>query len=333
MSGSSGTDSGSQSPQLDVTEIQQAEEIVKQHRPKAETALGAAEAGKRGRGFWTALWAMPGFAWLGFYLIAPLVFIVLVSFWTYEVGVRSGFVTDWTFSNYTGLFGDRVYWQNMLSSFYRSLIAVVACLLLGFPVAYFLALKVNSLRNQIALFILALAPFWTSYLTRSVAWTYPLMGREGALNQILGKLGVPGAPFEELGFSATSVTLAMIQLYILFMVTPLFFTLSQVDRTAIEAARDLGGNWWRTFREVILPQTMPGIVIGSIFIFVLTMGEYGTVRVIGGNAVSSVGTIVQSKVELAVQYPQGAASAVLLVLALIVGVFVITRVSNLREDL
>jgi putative spermidine/putrescine transport system permease protein len=187
---------------------------------------------------------------------------------------------------------------------------------------------VNSLRNQIALFILALAPFWTSFLTRSVAWTYPLMGREGALNKL-----IPGPPIEAFGFSETSVTLAMIQLYILFMVTPLFFTLSQVDRTAIEAARDLGGNWWRTFREVILPQTMPGVVIGSIFIFVLTMGEYGTVRVIGGNAITSVGTIVQSKVEIAVQYPQGAASAVLLVLALIVGVFVITRFSNLREEL
>ena len=91
----------------------------------------------------------------------------------------------------------------MLSSFYTSLIAVVACLVFGFPVAYFLALKVDSLRNQIALFIIALAPFWTSFLTRSVAWTYPLMGREGALNQVLGKLGIPGAPFEQLGFSGS----------------------------------------------------------------------------------------------------------------------------------
>jgi hypothetical protein len=86
----------------------------------------------------------------------------------------------------------------------------------------------------------------------------------------------------------------MIQLYILFMITPLFFTLAQVDRTAIEAARDLGGNWWRTFVAVILPQTLPGIVIGSIFIFVLTMGEYGTVLVVGQNYVQSVGTIVNS---------------------------------------
>jgi putative spermidine/putrescine transport system permease protein len=221
----------------------------------------------------------------------------------------------------------------MWSSFITSVIAVAACLLFGFPVAYFLALKVQKLQYQIALFIIALAPFWTSFLTRSIAWTYPLMGREGALNQVLTKLGIVDEPVQALGFSELSVRLAMVQLYILFMVTPLFFVLAQVDRSALEAARDLGANSWRTFREVIIPQSMPGVVIGSIFIFVLTMGEYGTVRVIGGNTVSSVGTIVQSKVEIGIQYPQGAASAVLLVVALIVGVFAITRFSNLREEI
>ena len=179
----------------------------------------------------------------------------------------------------------------MLSTFVTSVIAVVACLVLGFPVAYFLALKVQSLRIQIALFIIALAPFWTSFLTRAIAWTFPLMGREGALNQVLIKLHVISEPITEFGFSTLSVRLAMIQLYILFMITPLFFSLAQVDRSAIEAARDLGGNWWRTFREVILPQTMPGIVIGSIFIFVLTMGDYGTVATVGGGNITSVGTL------------------------------------------
>ena len=320
--------SSERTPQLDVQELEQTEQIVEQHLPKTEEALGQAKGARAGSGWLTFAWALPGFAFLTFYLLIPLAFIVLVSFWTYEVGVQRGFRIDWTLANYSDLFDDATYWDNMLSSFWTSLIAVAACLVFGFPVAYFLALKVQSLRVQIALFILALAPFWTSYLTRSVAWTYPLMGREGALNRI-----IPGPPIEALGFSGTSVTLAMIQLYILFMVTPLFFTLSQVDRTALEAARDLGGNWWRTFREVILPQTLPGIVIGAIFIFVLTMGENATVRVIGGNAVTSVGTIVQSRVEIAVQYPQGAASAVLLLGALIAGVFVITRFSNLREDL
>ena len=171
--------SGDGRPQLDVGEIEQAEQILEQRLPRVEAAQGEGTKQQSGRGGFTALWAAPGLLWLGFYLIAPLVFIVLVSFWTYQVGASSGFVSDWTLSNYSELFHDSVYWHNMLSSFYRSLIAVVACLVFGFPVAYFLALKVNSLRNQIALFILALAPFWTSYLTRSVAWTYPLMGREG----------------------------------------------------------------------------------------------------------------------------------------------------------
>src|SRR5712692_3957915 len=287
MSSSSGPESV---PQIDVTELEQAEEIVEQ-RPPTERALGEVEAARaKGSGWLTAAWAAPGGLWLAFYLIAPLVFVVLVSFWTYQVGAKFGFTTKWTLSNYGAVLHSSTYWHNMLGSLYTSLIAVSVCLVLGFPIAYFLALKVQSLRNQIALFVVALAPFWTSFLVRSVAWTYPL-------SDILSKLGV-STP------SSTSVRLAMIQLYILFMITPLFFTLSQVDRTALEAARDLGGNWWQTFREVVLPQTMPGIVIGSIFIFVLTMGEYGTVLVIGQNYVQSVGTDVKSYVTNAVQYPQ-----------------------------
>jgi putative spermidine/putrescine transport system permease protein len=289
----------------------------------AGTALGQRAASdeqrKRGDSWVTAALALPGGLWLGFFLLAPLVFIVLVSFWTYEVGAKSGFTAKWTLANYGTIIHSATYWHNMVGSLYTSLIAVAVCLVLGFPVAYFLALKVQSLRLQIALFVLALAPFWTSFLVRSVAWTYPL-------SDVLGKFGV-STP------STASVRLAMIQLYILFMITPLFFTLSQVDRTAIEAARDLGGNWWRTFNAVILPQALPGMVIGSIFIFVLTMGEYGTVLVVGQNYVQSVGTIVNSYITNAVQYPQGAAAAVLLVLALIAGVFVITRFSNLREEL
>jgi putative spermidine/putrescine transport system permease protein len=325
MSSSSGADPG---PQLDLEGIGAAEKALEQrHRVVAGEKQGW------GWGFNTFLWGLPGYIWLGFFLLAPLVFIILVSFWTYEQGAESGFREDWTLQNYTDLFGDNTYWKNMLTSFTTSVIAVAACLVFGFPVAYFLALKVQNLRNQIALFIIALAPFWTSFLTRAIAWTYPLMGREGAVNQVLRKTGIVDEPVEALGFSTLSVRLAMIQLYILFMITPLFFALAQVDRSAIEAARDLGGNWFRTFREVILPQAMPGVVIGSIFIFVLTMGEYGTVRVIGGNKISSVGTIIQSKVEIGIQYPQGSASAVLLVIALIIGVFVITRLANLREEL
>jgi putative spermidine/putrescine transport system permease protein len=322
-------------PHLDIEDIQEAEKEVEAEQ---ERALGVQTAARRERGeSWVTLgWALPGFVWLAFYLVAPLVFIVLVSFWVRtETGFDSG---SWTLHNYGVLLHpfnlNNAYWSNMWRSFLTSIIAVAACLVFGFPVAYFLAMKVQKLEYQIALFILALAPFWTSFTTRSVAWTYPLMGSHGLLNIILVKLGISSYtnPLLDTQFSLLSVRLAMIQLYILFMVTPIFFLLAQVDRHAIEAARDLGGNWWRTFREVILPQTMPGIVIGSIFIFVLTMGEYGTINVIGQNNVSSVGSYIQN-LTAGIQYPQGAAAAVLLVAVLILGVFVITRFAKLREEI
>jgi putative spermidine/putrescine transport system permease protein len=319
---------------LDLADIEEDElEVEREH----ERALGEQRGAQRerGRNWVTLAWAAPGFLWLAFYLIAPLVFIVLMSFWTPDAA--KGFVREWTGANYHQLLHpfslDNAYWKDMLRSIEISAIAVAACLVFGFPVAYFLAMKVKKLEYQIALFILALAPFWTSFITRSVAWAYPLMGSQGALNQFLVKLGVSSYdhPLLDTQFTQLSVQLAMIQLYILFMVTPIFFLLAQVDRHAIEAARDLGGNWWSTFREVILPQTMPGIVIGSIFIFVLTMGEYGTVEVISQGAVTTVGVYVHSQI-IGTQYPQGAASAVLLVLILILGVFIITRLSNLREE-
>jgi putative spermidine/putrescine transport system permease protein len=326
MSSSSGPDV----PRLDVEEIEEAERLLEQEPSRTETALGERGLVARGTGWITTAWAAPGTLWLLFYLVAPLVMIVLVSFWTQT---SSGFERgDWTLESYDRLFGDSTYWNQLRQSFFNSCIVVGACLLLGFPVAYFLAFKVESLRNQIALFIVALAPFWTSYIIRAVAWQYPLMGRNGAVNAILQKLGLIDEPLEILSFSNFSVVLFMIQLYVLFMITPLFFMLAQVDRSSLEAARDLGANWWRSFREVILPQSMPGIVIGSIIIFVLTLGEYGTVRVVGGNGVSSVGTIVQNQF-VAVQYPTAAASAVFLVLAMIVGVFVLLRFSSLREEL
>lgn len=277
----------------------------------------------------TAAWAAPGTLWLLFFLVAPIVMIILVSFWTPSL---SGFEKTFTLENYRTLFGSEVYWNQLKDSFFVALIVTGACLLLGFPIAYYLTFYVRTLRNQVALFLVLLAPFLTSYLIRAVAWQYPLMGRNGAVNQVLENLGLIDEPLEILGFSRLSVTLALIQLYILFMITPLFFMLGQVDRSSLEAARDLGASFWKTFRSVILPQAMPGIAIGAIFVFVLTMGDYGTTRIVGGGQVASVGTIVQNYI-VGIQFPIAAASAVFLVLAMIAAVFVLLRFSKLREEL
>ena len=328
MSSSSGPDERA-APHLDVAEIEQVEGLIE--RAGGERALGGDRqgTGEGRRGLVTALWATPGTLWLLFFLVGPVVMILLVSFWTPSL---SGFEKDFTLENYRTLFGSNVYWDQLKDSFFVALIVVGACLVLGFPVAYFLTFKVASLRNQVGLFIVLLAPFLTSYLIRAVAWQYPVMGRNGAVNQVLQDIGLIDEPLAVLGFSRLSVTLFLIQLYILFMITPLFFMLAQVDRSSLESARDLGASWWKSFREVILPQTMPGIVIGSIFVFVLSMGDYGTTRLVGAGQVASVGTIVQNYL-VGIQYPIAAASAVFLVLAMMAGVFVLLRFSNLREEL
>jgi putative spermidine/putrescine transport system permease protein len=323
MSSSSGPDRSPTTPHLDVAEIEQVEEIVEGAPGAGEAALGAATgAREKGKGWITAAWAAPGALWLLFFLVAPLVMIILVSFW--QTGITGFNRGVWTVDAYRTLYHSSTYWDQLKQTFFLSLIVTGTCLVLGFPVAYFLSFKVKTLRNQIALFIITLAPFWTSYLIRVTAWVYPVMGREGVINQLFGANVNP--------FSKYSVALAMVQLYILLMISPIFFLLAQVDRHALEAARDLGASWWKSFREVIIPQTMPGIVIGSIFVFVLSMGDYGTFRVVGAGQVSSVSLIVQNNVNT-LQYPLAAASAVVLVIVMMIGVTVLLRFSNLREEL
>ena len=145
MSSSSTPEStGDEATRLALEEVEEAEALLEQQAPKAEAALGQAAARAGGRGWVTAALAAPGFLWLGFYLLAPLVIIILVSFWT---RTDSGFDRVWTTANYSDLFHDPTYWHNMLTTFETSLIAVGACLLFGFPVAYFLALKVEASCN------------------------------------------------------------------------------------------------------------------------------------------------------------------------------------------
>lgn len=330
MSSSSGPD-GHEGPVLDAEGLDEAEQLGREEYRNVEAALGdiqVAKARSRRQGLITAAWAAPGTLWLAFFLVAPLVMILLVSFWTTDI---TGFTKDFTLESYRQLFGSLSYWNQMKESFFVTCIVTVSCLLFGFPIAYFLSFKVKSIRNQLALFIVITAPFLTSYLIRVTAWVYPVMGSQGALNQLLQKIGLTDSAVID-PFSKYSVTLAMIQLYILMMISPIFFLLAQVDRSAIEAARDLGASWFKSFREVIIPQAMPGIVIGSIFVFVLTMGDYGTYRVVGAGQVSSVSLIVQNNV-VGLQYPLAAASAVFLVIAMMGGVFVLLRFAKLREEL
>lgn len=275
----------------------------------------------------TTMWALPGVLWLLVFLVAPVIVVLVVSFFT---GTITGFSKIWTTDNYTTIFSSTSTYLSTLGKVARnSAIVTVVCLLIGYPVAYFLAVKVKKVQYAFALFIIALAPFFTSTLIRVESWI-PTMGDQGAVNSILKKLGIISHPLGILLFSDFAVNVALIQLLVLFMVTPIFFQLAALDQSAIEAARDLGASGLRVFLHVTLPLTRAGIMIGSVFVFVLAMGDFGTYRLIGGGKVGSIGVNIQNLVSL-LQYPQAAAQAAVLVVAMVIGVVLLLRFAKLEQ--
>ena len=162
------------------------------------------------------------------------------------------------------------------------------CLVLAYPIAYFLSMQVQDFKWQLALFLLVMVPFWTSYLIRAVAWL-PMLGRHGLINEFLMSIGAIDEPVSFFLYSEFSYTMALVQLYVVLAVGPIFFSLAKIDRTLLEAARDMGATPFQIFREIIAPLSLPGVAIGMIFIFVVVMGEFATAVVVYGGKTSTTG--------------------------------------------
>jgi putative spermidine/putrescine transport system permease protein len=164
-----------------------------------------------------------------------------------------------------------------------------------------------------------------------ISWV-PLLGKQGLVNQLLLNVGLIDQPLEFLLYSDFAVVLGMVHLYIIFMIAPIFNSLMRIDRTLITASQDLGASGFQTFKEVVLPLSAPGIAIGSIFIVTLVMGEFVTVRLMGGGQAASVGKLIQTQIG-SLQYPLAAANAILLLLVTLIMVVSILRVVNIRKEL
>ena len=224
-----------------------------------------------------------------------------------------------------------VFIRTLGSTFAYTLEVMVLCLLIGYPIAYFLARRVTSFKWQMALFLVCMVPFWTSYLIRAVAWM-PMLGRRGLLNSFLLFLGLIDKPASFLLYSEFGYTTALVQLYVVLSVGPIFFSLAKIDTDIIEAARDMGATAFQIFREIILPLSLPGVAIGMIFIFVMLMGEFATAVVVFGGKTSTVGTVILNYYAIA-NYPFAAVNAIMLMLAMMIGVVIILRLVNIRKEL
>jgi putative spermidine/putrescine transport system permease protein len=204
-------------------------------------------------------------------------------------------------------------------------------LIIGFTVAYFLAFHVRSSRMQTLLFVLCTIPFWTSNVIRMISWV-PLLGRNGLVNQMLMSSGAVSQPVEWLLFSEFSVVLAFIHLYTMFMIVPIFNSMMRIDRSLLEAAQDAGASAWQTLWNVIVPLCRTGIIIGSIFVITIVMGDFVTIGVMGGQQIASVGKIIQVQTS-ALQLPLAAANAVILLLVALMIIWGLTRLVDIRKEL
>jgi putative spermidine/putrescine transport system permease protein len=202
---------------------------------------------------------------------------------------------------------------------------------LGFTIAYFLAFHVRSKTWQIGLSLLCTIPFWTSNVIRMIAWI-PLLGRNGLVNKGLIGLGVVDTPVEWFLFSEFSVVLALVHLYTFYMVIPIFNSMIRIDKALIEAAYDAGATGWQTLINVVIPLAKPGIVIGSIFVITIVMGDFITIGVMGGQQIASAGKIIETRLN-ALQFPAAAANAVILLVITLMIIFVLSKLVDIRKEL
>jgi putative spermidine/putrescine transport system permease protein len=262
------------------------------------------------------------------FLVLPILMILLVSFWQFD-GIQM--IPGFTLDNYKSIFTSDVTLRTYLNTFKYVFLVWFFCLAIAFPVAYFLAFFIHDQKWQITLFLVCTVPFWTSNIIRMISWV-PVLGREGLVNSTLLRLGLINQPLDWLLFSDFAIVLGMVHLYNFFMIAPIFNSLMRIDRNLITAARDMGASGFQILKEIVLPLAAPGIAIGSIFVVTLVMGEFVTVRMMGGGQAASVGKMIQTQIG-SLQYPLAAANAVILLLITLLLVMAILRVVDIRKEL
>jgi len=265
---------------------------------------------------------------LALFLIGPIVIIFVVSFWDYT---EFNLIPDFVFTNYVELFESTVTYKIYLNTIKYTALTWLFTVTIGFTVAYFLAFHVRQLKWQIILFLVCTIPFWTSNIIRMIAWI-PVLGRHGLVNKALVGMGLIDEPVDWLLYSDFAVVLAFVHLYTLFMVVPIFNSMMRIDRSVLEAARDAGATGWQTVRHVVLPLCKPGIVIGTIFVVSLVMGDYVTVQAMSGGQSASVGVAMNNKRAL-LQYPAAAADAMILLAIVLTIIAMLMRSVNIRKEL
>ena len=264
----------------------------------------------------------PPLLWVGLFLLLPYALMFAHSFWL----VRDGFLAhQWNLHNYAKLFQNPVYVEVLFRTMRIAASVMLLSLLLGYPLAYFMSFHAGIRKDLF--YQLVIVPLWVSYLVRGYAWK-TILGSDGVLNGFLQYLHITKEPVSFFLYSPFAVILMLTHIYTPFVFLPLYASLEHIPRNLIEASHDLGAGPRATFFRVILPLSLPGLLAGATFAFVLTLGDFLGPLLVGGPSSIMVANIVQSLFGTAYDWPLGAAISVCILLLTISLLFLTERLEK-----
>jgi len=246
--------------------------------------------------------AVPPVLWVTVFLLVPYALLFCYSFWL--VSSSQIIVHTWTLDNYRQLFNVNVYLQTLLRSMWIAARVTMFSLLLGYPLAYYLSFYAGKRKDFF--YQLVIIPLWVSYLVRAYAWK-TILGGDGVLNRLLQYVHLTKHPLEFLLYSPFAVVLTLTHIYTPFAFLPIYSSLEHIPRNLVEASHDLGAPPFETFWRIIFPLSIPGVVAGATFAFVLSLGDFLAPLLLGGPSGIMISNIVVSLFGAAYNWPLGAA--------------------------
>ncbi len=274
----------------------------------------------------TTAWLLllPGALWLGAFFLTPLVQLVFTSLYDPAGSEETGYAMTWAWRNYTDALG--FYVEPFVRGFVYAAVATVLCLIIGYPLAYAIAFKAGRWKNL--MLVLVIAPFFTSFLVRTLAWKL-ILSDNGFVVGIFRTLGLV-ADDGRLLATGFAVVAGLTYNFLPFMVLPLYASLEKIDHRFVEAAGDLYASPWQGFRKVTLPLSMPGVVAGTLLTFIPAAGDFINSQLLGDTTTQMIGNVISSRFEVG-DYPAAAALSVTLMAVIIAMVAVYIRKAGTEE--
>jgi spermidine/putrescine transport system permease protein len=265
----------------------------------------------------------PPMLWVAVFLLLPYLLMFCYSFWL--VGASQNIEHAWTLDNYRELLHVNVYRATLFRSMGIAARVMLFSLLLGYPLAYYLSF--HSATRKDLLYQLVVIPLWVSYLVRAYAWK-TILGSDGVLNTLLQYLHLTSHPLAFLLYSPFAVVLTLTHIYTPFAFLPIYASLEHIPRNLVEASHDLGASPWHTFRHVIFPLSVPGVLAGATFAFVLSLGDFLAPLLLGGPNGIMISNIVVSLFGAAYNWPLGAAISLCMLVLVVLLLFAAERLEK-----